>query len=198
MSSYCINTIKTALKCRPKIDYELKRGYIPEVVSFFNFKRFVSQAPNISFCGLYTEEEVDAVAQHTILTIVTQGEQITVDDTGNKLIKIANKVDVNLKDLDINLIAGINPFQRAYEVVSKSLTPETLRTIQYVIEDKRSEHLTDEEAILLFTKYLPKWREENPGKDKPEITDGDPTARRIAMAIEHLRNLKRRKLAQQQ
>ena len=58
--------------------------------------------------------------------------------------------------LDINLIAEINPFQRAYEVVSKSLTPEVLRTIQYVIEDKRSEKLTDEEAILLFTKYLPK------------------------------------------
>lgn len=144
-----------------------------------------------------TEEGVDAVAQHTILTIATQGEQVTVDDTGNKFIKIANKF-VNLNDLDINLIAGINPFQRAYEVVSKSLTPETLRTIQYVIEDKRSEHLTDEEAILLFTKYLPKWREENPGKDKPEITDGDPNARRIAMAIEHLRELKRRKLAQQQ
>ena len=144
------------------------------------------------------EEEVDAVAKHTILTIATQGEQVIVpDDSGNKFIKIANKF-VNLNDLDINLIAEINPFQRAYEVVSKSLTPEVLRTIQYVIEDKRSEKLTDEEAILLFTKYLPKWREENPGKVKPEITDGDPLARRIAMAIEHLRQLKRNKLAQQQ
>lgn len=144
------------------------------------------------------EEEVDAVAKHTILTIATQGEQVIgPDDSGNKFIKIANKF-VNLNDLDINLIAGINPFQRAYEVVSKSLTPEVLRTIQYVIEDKRSEKLTDEEAILLFTKYLPKWREENPGKTKPEITDGDPLARRIAMAIEHLRQLKRNKLAQQQ
>ena len=53
-------------------------------------------------------------------------------------------------------------------------------------------------TILLFTKYLPKWREDNPGKVKPEITDGDPLARRIAMAIEHLRQLKRNKLAQQQ
>ena len=144
------------------------------------------------------EEEVDAVAKHTILTIATQGEQVVgPDDSGNKFIKTANKF-VNLNDLDINLIAEINPFQRAYEVVSKSLTPEVLRTIQYVIEDKRSEKLTDEEAILLFTKYLPKWREENPGKVKPEITDGDPLARRIAMAIEHLRQLKRNKLAQQQ
>lgn len=144
------------------------------------------------------EEEDDAVAKHTILTIATQGEQVVgPDDSGNKFIKIANKF-VNLNELDINLIAEINPFQRAYEVVSKSLTPEVLRTIQYVIEDKRSEKLTDEEAILLFTKYLPKWREENPGKTKPEITDGDPLARRIAMAIEHLRQLKRNKLAQQQ
>ena len=144
------------------------------------------------------EEEVNAVAKHTILTIATQGEQIVeLDDSGNKFIKLANKF-INLNDLDINLIDKINPFQRAYEVISKSLTPEVLRTIQYVIEDKRSEKLTDEEAILLFTKYLPKWREENPGKTKPEITDGDPLARRIAMAIEHLRQLKRNKLAQQQ
>lgn len=144
------------------------------------------------------EEEVDAVAKHTILTIATQGEQVVEpDDSGNKFIRIANKF-ININDLDINLIAGINPFQRAYEVISKSLTPEVLRTIQYAIEDKRSEKLSDEEAILLFTKYLPKWREENPGKTKPELTDGDPLARRIAMAIEHLRQLKRNKLAQKQ
>lgn len=144
------------------------------------------------------KEEVDAVAKHTILAIATQGEQVVEpDDSGNKFIRIANKF-INLNDLDINLIAGINPFQRAYEVISKSLTPEVLRTIQYAIEDKRSEKLSDEEAILLFTKYLPKWRKENPGKTKPELTDGDPLARRIAMAIEHLRQLKRNKLAQKQ
>lgn len=144
------------------------------------------------------EDEVDAVAQHAILTIATQGEQVVgPDESGNKFIKIANKF-VNINDLDINLIAGINPFQRAYEVISKSLTPETLRTIQYAIEEKRSEKLTDEEAILLFQKYLPKWREDNPGKNRPELSDGDPMACRIAMAIEHLRQLKRNRLAQQQ
>lgn len=144
-----------------------------------------------------SDEEVDAVAKRTILTIATQGEQVVEpDDSGNKFIRIANKF-ININDLDINLIAGINPFQRAYEVISKSLTPEVLRTIQYAIEDKRSEKLSKEEAVLLFTKYLPKWREENPGKTKPELTDGDPLARRIAMAIEYMRQLKRNKLAQQ-
>lgn len=140
------------------------------------------------------EEEVDAVAKHTILTIATRGEEITTDDSGNKFIRMSSKF-INLDDLDINLISEINPFQRAYEVISKSLTPETLRTIQYAIEEKRCEKITDEEAIQLFKKYLPKWREENPGKVAPELTAPDPTARRIAMAIERIRQLKRNKLA---
>ena len=139
------------------------------------------------------DDEVDAVAKHTILTIATRTEEITTDDSGNKFIRMSSKF-INLDDLYINLISEINPFQRAYEVISKSLTPETLRTIQYAIEDKRCEKITDEEAILLFRKYLPKWREENPGKVAPELTDPNPTARRIAMAIERIRQLKRNKL----
>lgn len=158
----------------------IKEIYIPKVIK--------ETYPDLN------DEEVDAVAKHTILTIATHGAEITTDNSGDKFISIANKF-VNLNDLDINLIAEISPFQRAYEVISKSLTPEMLRTIQYVIEDKRSKKMTDEEAILYFTKFLPKWREENPGKTKPEITDGDPLARRIAMAIEHLKQLKRNKLA---
>ena len=55
---------------------------------------------------------------------------------------------INLDDLSINLIDSINPFQRAYEILSKSLTPEVLHTIQYEIESKR-EDMTKEEAILL-------------------------------------------------
>lgn len=143
-----------------------------------------------------SEEEVDAVTKHTILTIATQGEKVIgPDDSGNKFIKIADKF-INLNDLDINLIGEINPFERAYEVISKSLTEETLRTIHYVIEDNKGEHLTEQEAILLFKKYLPKWREEHPGKLKPEISDTNPTAHKIAMAIEYLKQLKRRKLSQ--
>lgn len=178
-------------------DRNIREAIMGEGMSEMITSVYIPKIIRETYPGL-NEEEVDAVAMHTILTIATQGEQVVgPDDSGNKFIKIANKF-VNLNDLDINLIAGINPFQRAYEVVSKSLTTEVLRTIQYAIEDKRSEKLTDEEAILLFTKYLPKWCEENPGKTRPEITDGDPLARRIAMAIEHLRQLKRKKLAQQQ
>ena len=177
-------------------DKNIREAIIGEGMTELITEVYIPKIIRETYPGL-TEDEVDAVAKHTILTIATQGEQVIgPDDSGNKFIKIANKF-VNIDDLDINLISEINPFQRAYEIISKSLTPEVLRTIHYVIEDKRSEKLTDEEAILLFTKYLPKWREENPGKEKPELTDGDPLARRIAKAIEHLRQLKRNKLRQQ-
>lgn len=143
-----------------------------------------------------TDEEVDAVAKHTVLTIATQGESVTVDDSGDRFIRLANKM-VNLNDLDINLIGSINPFQRAYEVVSKSLTPEVLRTIQYAIEDGRSEKMDIQEAAFIMHKYIGAWRAEHPGKLAPEITDGDPLARRLAMAIEKVKEYKRNLLRQQ-
>ena len=142
-----------------------------------------------------TEEEVDQVSKHAILTIATQGQEITADDSGNKFIRMANRF-INLDDLSINLIDSINPFQRAYEILSKSLTPEVLHTIQYEIESKR-EDMTKEEAILLFTKYLPKWKEEHDGK-VPTLNEPDANGRRIAFAIDYLRKLKQQYLAKKQ
>lgn len=157
----------------------ITRVYIPKIIE--------ESYPDL------TEEEVEGVAAHTILTIATQGIEPTEPDSkGKRFINLGQKFDID--NLPINLINSINPFQRAYEVISKSLTPETLRTIQYAIEERRGETLTDEEAILLFSKYLPKWREEHPGKTVPELTDTDPLAHRIALAIEHLRKVKQRKL----
>ncbi|WP_300878196.1 DEAD/DEAH box helicase [uncultured Duncaniella sp.] len=137
-----------------------------------------------------TEEEVDAVAQHTILTIATQGENITVDDSGNRLLRIAGQFDVNINRLNINLIHDINPFQRAYEVVSKSITAELLRKVQYAIDEQREGKMSLEEATYWMYNYLPRWREENPGKLAPELTDGNPYARNIARAIQVVRNYK--------
>ena len=129
------------------------------------------------------------------MAIATQGQELTTDDSGNKFIRLADRF-VNIDDLSINLISSINPFQRAYEVLSKSLTPEVLRTIQYEIEANREE-MTTKEAILQYEKYLPKWREEHGGK-VPTLNEGDAQGRRIALAIEHLRKLKQQSLARKQ
>lgn len=138
------------------------------------------------------QEEAEDLSKYAVLTIATQGEDIKTDDSGNKFIRLANRF-VNLDDLFINLIDSINPFQRAYEILSRSLTPEVLRTIQYEIESTR-EDMTKEEAVILFKKYLPKWREEHDGK-VPTINEADANGRRIALAIEYIRKLKQQSLA---
>lgn len=138
------------------------------------------------------QEEAEDLSKYAVLTIATQGEDIKTDDSGNKFIRLANRF-VNLDDLSINLIDSINPFQRAYEILSRSLTSEVLRTIQYEIESTR-EDMTKEEAVILFKKYLPKWREEHDGK-VPTINEADANGRRIALAIEYIRKLKQQSLA---
>lgn len=138
------------------------------------------------------QEEAEDLSKYAVLTIATQGEDIKTDDSGNKFIRLANRF-VNLDDLSINLIDSINPFLRAYEILSRSLTPEVLRTIQYEIESTR-EDMTKEEAVILFKKYLPKWREEHDGK-VPTINEADANGRRIALAIEYIRKLKQQSLA---
>lgn len=138
-----------------------------------------------------TEEENDSVCTMFTLTAAAMGAEVKDnDDSGNKLIKLANRF-ININDIDVNLIKQINPFQRAYEVLSKDLTAETLRTISYVIEDKKLQRMNLEEAVFYFKHYMPRWREENPGKKKPLPTDAEPMARTLARAIEIItRNLK--------
>lgn len=161
-----------------------------EMITQVYFPKIVSEIyPDLN------EEEADSVSKYAALTIATQGQDVTVDDNGNKFIRLANRL-VNIDDLSINLIDSINPFQRAYEILSKSLTPEVLHTIQYEIESKR-ESMTKEEAILLFTKYLPKWQEEHDGK-VPTLNEADANGRRIALAIDYLRKLKQQYLAKKQ
>lgn len=117
--------------------------------------------------------------------MATQGAEITVDEHGREFINIANKFcekGVELDKLSINLIDSINPFQRAYEIMARSLTPEVLRAIQFSIEEQRSD-MTIEEAVLLLKNYLPKYKEEHNGAI-PSLSDTEPLAKRIALAID--------------
>ena len=136
-----------------------------------------------------TEEEVEQVRQRVVLSTAIQGEEVQEGSNGQKFIRVAGKF-VEVNKLSINLIDSINPFQRAYEILSKSITPEVLRTIEYVIEDQRND-MTKEEAILLCQKYLPKYRENHNG-EVPQINDPEPLNKRIAQAIAYIQNMIRK------
>ena len=153
-----------------------------------------------------SEDEVEEVRQRVLLDTMIKGNDI-VDDKGNRidissneeqesegnrLIKIANRF-VNIDKLSINLIDTINPFQRAYEVLSKSVDAPTLKIIQDTIAEQKFD-LTLEQAITIFKGPLKQWVAEHDGR-VPDINHPDPKVREMAAALQMIKNLKARKLA---
>lgn len=149
----------------------------------------------------FSEDEVEEVRQHVLLDIMIKGNDI-VDDKGNpidissneeqesegnRLIKIANRF-VNIDRLSINLIDTINPFQRAYEVLSKSVDAPTLKIILDTIAEQKFD-LTPDQAITIFKGPLKQYVAEHDGR-LPDISHPDPKVREMAAALQMIKNLK--------
>ena len=56
---------------------------------------------------------------------------------------------INVDDLDINLIESINPFQRAYDVMSQNIDSNTLRLIERSIDAKKY-NFSEDELVQLY------------------------------------------------
>ena len=157
-------------------------------------------------CKDLTDDEVEEVRQRVILDTIfksgevvdDKGEPITFEpgkqekeSEGNKLLKIANRF-IEIDKLSINLIDTVNPFQRAYEVMSKSIDAPTLKIIQNTIAEQKF-NLTIEEAITLFKGPLKQYIQEHNGKI-PSADDPNPKVRELAAALQMMKNLKERKM----
>ena len=130
-----------------------------------------------------TEEQVEEVRQQVVVdSVIKNGEVREVGD--KRFIKMAEKF-VNIDELNINLIDSVNPFQRAFEVLSKSVTPSVLRLIQDTITSTKIE-FTEEEALSLFPK-IKTWKQVH-GKN-PDIRSEDPAEKRLAAALLYLQKL---------
>jgi superfamily II DNA or RNA helicase len=103
-----------------------------------------------------------------------------------RFIQLANDF-INIEDIDIDLIDKINPFQNAFEVLSKSVTPRVLKAIQECIAAFKV-RMTDDEAIYLWPKINNFVR--STGRH-PNLDSIDPTERRLAEAVVYLKQLKR-------
>jgi len=137
------------------------------------------------------ESQVEEVRQQVVVdSVIKNGEVREVGD--KRFIKMAEKF-VNIDDININLIDSVNPFQRAFEVMSKSVTPSVLRIISDAITATRVE-FTDEEAFALFPK-IQAWAKVN-GR-KPNVRAEDPTEKRYAEALLYLQKRKQQHLAEQ-
>ena len=156
-----------------------------------------------------SDEEIEEVRQRLLLDTIIKGNDIVNEkgepistipngnddeqpSEGNRLIKIANRF-VNIDKLSINLIDTINPFQRAYEVISKSVDAKTLKVIQDTIAEQKYD-MTLEQAIILFKGPLKDYVREHDGK-LPSMDDPDPRVRELGVAYAKILNQKRRQLS---
>jgi len=155
----------------------------PEVIN----KVLIPKIIQIKYPEL-SDDEVEEVRQYVVVdSIVKSGEIKEVGD--KRFIRLADKF-VNIDDLHIDLIDRINPFQKAFEILSKDVTTKVLKVIQEVIEATRIQ-MTVEEALLLYPDKVRDFMDKN-GR-APSVTSSDLLEKRMAEAIIYLTNLKRKK-----
>lgn len=107
------------------------------------------------------------------------------DDKGSgksRLVSDSRRFAINVQTLNLDLISQVNPFQGAYEIIAKSVTPPLLKTIQNIVVSKRSA-VTEAEARALYPAL--KDFKEKFGK-LPSISSNDDYERRLAEVVAFL------------
>jgi hypothetical protein len=128
---------------------------------------------------------VETVRQHIVADSVLKSGEFK-EDGDRRFIKMAGKF-VNIDELHIDLIDRVNPFQAAFEILSKSVTASVLKTIQEAIEATRIV-MTGEEAVLLWPKIKEFTRIHGRGPNAQAI---DPIEARMGDAVIYLKNQRR-------
>lgn len=166
---------KTMLKAMPgNVDPEvINKVLIPKIIRI--------KYPDLS------DIEVEEVRQHIVVdSVIKNGE---IKETGDKrFIRMAGSF-VDIDDIHIDLIDRINPFQKAFEILSKSVTTKVLKIIQDHIEATRI-NMDFEEAKILWPKiqeFIKMYKRE------PNLQSNDPLEKRMAECIIYLKEEKRKR-----
>ncbi len=138
------------------------------------------------------EAEVEEVRQRTVLDTVVKGNTIEVQPDGQRLLRLTNRF-INIDKLSINVIDSVNPFQRAYEILSKKVNAEILKIIQDTIAEQKYD-MSIEEAIELFKGPLKQYVDGHDGK-LPDINDPNIKIQRLAQAFLKIKNQKLRQMS---
>jgi hypothetical protein len=154
----------------------------PEVINTVLIPKIIREVyPDLS------EEDVEAVRQHVVVDSVIKNSVIE-EQGGKKFVRMANSF-VNIDDIHIDLIDQVNPFQKAFEILSKSVTTQVLKLIDEHIQSIKIE-MTEDEAIMLWPK-IKEWIGRT--GEAPNLQSYDPKEKRMAEAVIFLRELKRQR-----
>lgn len=106
-----------------------------------------------------------------------------------EFLRIGNRL-LNVDSLNIDLIDQINPFQGAYEILSKAIDAPMLKTIQDHVTARQS-NMTEEEAVLLW-ENIKNFKKQH--GVAPSAQSNDPYEKRLAEALAFIRDQKARKM----
>jgi superfamily II DNA or RNA helicase len=137
-----------------------------------------------------TEEQVEEVRQHVVVDSVVKNG--TIKEVADKrFIRMAGSF-VDIDEIHIDLIDSVNPFQEAFEVLSKSVSSKVLKIIQDTIEATRIK-MDFEEAKILWPKINEFVKTHN---RQPNINSVIASEKRMAECIIYLNNEKQKRKAQ--
>jgi superfamily II DNA or RNA helicase len=175
-----LNDLKATILQDDRMQKAMPGNFDPEVIN----KVLIPKIIQVKYPEL-TDDEVEEVRQYVVVdSVVKAGEIKEVGD--KRFIRMAGQF-VNIDELDIDLIDRINPFQKAYEILSKDVNTKVLKVIQDVIAATRIQ-MTLEEAYLLW----PKIKEFAAAyKREPNVNSTDAIEIRLAEALIYIREQKR-------
>lgn len=175
-----LNDLKANILQDKSIQKTMAGGVDPEVVNKILIPKIIQKKyPDLN------EREAEELRQYVVVDSVMAGA--VVEESGDRrIIRMANKF-VNIDELSIDLIDSINPFQKAFEILSKQVTAPVLKAIMDCIETNRLK-MTEEEALLLWPKIKAYVKQNG---CEPALNAYDGEVKRMAEALQFLKHQRR-------
>jgi hypothetical protein len=160
-----------------------KENTVPEELTQLRMGKIVRERyPELS------EADQEAIRQHAIAAMnITQQAKLALAqaDAGGSAVQGSTALldgvrkFVNVRDLDIDLIDSINPFDAAYSVLAKAMDEKSLRQVQAAIAAKKVS-IPEEEARDLSKRAL---QFKNERGRLPDINSADAWEKRMAEGV---------------
>jgi len=159
-----------------------KENTLPEELTQLHMGKIVRERyPELS------EADQEAIRQHAIAAMnITQQAKLALAQAdaegttqGSTALLDGVKKFINVRDLDIDLIDRINPFDAAYSVLAKAMDEKSLRQVQASIAAKKTA-IPEEEARELAKRAL---QFKNERGRLPDINSADAWEKRMAEGV---------------